>query len=67
MVFLRRSRAGPDPHLQFKIFIFAVSAGLALTGIAFDIGWLVNVAIGLLVVTLIGARIARARRRSSGE
>ncbi|MGD8277711.1 MAG: hypothetical protein PVH00_06780 [Gemmatimonadota bacterium] len=60
--FARSYRGGPDPHLRIKTAVFVVGAGLALAGMVYEMGWLISVAIALLAVALIGARIARARR-----
>lgn len=61
MVFLRRTRRGPDPHQAIKSLAFAVGAVLALTGIAIERNWLVTAAIVVLGVTLVVTRILRGR------
>jgi hypothetical protein len=66
MFFVRRNRRGPDPHLGLKTTAFTIGAALALAGMVFELGWLITAAIVLLAATLIGARVARARR-SNGD
>jgi len=66
MFFPRNYRGGPDPHLEIKTVVFVLGAGLAIVGMVYDVGWLITIAIVLLAVTLIGARVARARRAADG-
>jgi hypothetical protein len=53
-MFIRR---GGDPGggrtLVPRMLVFALGAGLALAGMALEIGWLVNVAIAVLVVAFL--------------
>jgi hypothetical protein len=44
-----------------------LGAGLAIVGMVYDIDWLITVAIVLLAVTLVGARIARAWRTRKAD
>ena len=61
MALFHRSKGGPDPYLPFKNLAFAFGAALAVAGFALERDWLVTAAIGILAVTLIGAKIARSR------
>jgi len=45
----RRSREGPDPHLEMKVILFFVGAVLALAGIKLDSSLLVGLAIVILM------------------
>jgi hypothetical protein len=56
-----RTRRGPDPYLPFKQLIFAIGAFLAMIGIAIDRPWLVNIAIGVLLLGIV-LRFAGIRR-----
>jgi hypothetical protein len=47
LVFLNRSKRS-DPHLEWKVRIFAVAAVLGLCGIYFDDRWMTGGAIVLL-------------------
>ena len=49
-MFLRRDRRGPDRHVELRARLLGLGALVALAGIALDRGWLVNVAIGILVL-----------------
>ncbi len=49
----RSRREGPDPHLEGKIVLFTVGAGLALLGMYLENRWVVGAAIGLLAVGLL--------------
>lgn len=46
----RRSRKGPDPHLDRKVALFGVGAVLAMAGIGLEASWLVGLAILVLAV-----------------
>jgi Flp pilus assembly protein TadB len=53
-MFLRRDRQpGEGRTLVPRTVAFAVGAGLALAGIALDLTWLVNVAIGVLLLAFL--------------
>ena len=67
MFFARNYRGGPDPHLGIKSIVFVIGAALALGGMVFEVGWLITVAIVLLAVALVGARIARGRPADDHE
>jgi hypothetical protein len=45
-----RSRARSARHLEWRIRIFGVGAILAMVGIWSELGWLINVAIGVLLM-----------------
>ena len=45
-----REQRGDDRFLNAKVALFSLGAVVALIGIATDIGWLVNIAIGILIV-----------------
>jgi hypothetical protein len=45
-----RKKTGPDRFLNAKIAIFCLGAGIAAVGIITERGWLVNVAIGVLLI-----------------
>ncbi len=47
---LRRDARGPGPYLEWRVRLLGAGAILALAGIWADVGWLVNVAIGFLLV-----------------
>lgn len=40
----------PVRHLEWRVRILGVGAALGLAGMFLDVGWLVNVAIGVLLV-----------------
>jgi len=46
---MRRSR-GSTRHLEWRIRLFGAGAILAVVGMAADAGWMVNLAIGVLVI-----------------
>lgn len=54
MVFFRprRDRRGPDRFLSLRMVLLAAGGIIAFAGIAFDIGWLINAAIIVLVTGL---------------
>ena len=45
-----RDARGEDRFLKAKIALFSLGAAVALIGIAADTRWLINVAIGILLV-----------------
>ena len=56
-----RQRRGTDRWLELKLALFAIGAALALLGFALRREWLVDVAIGVLVV---GFLLRLLRRRA---
>jgi hypothetical protein len=50
MIFGRRGSRGPDPHLEGRVQLFFIGAGIALLGIAFDS----KILVGSSLVVLIG-------------
>ena len=46
----RSQREGPDPHLEVKIVLFTVGAGLAVLGMHLQNRWVVGAAIAVLAV-----------------
>lgn len=50
MVFLDRSRSREVAHLEWRIRLFGVGAILAVLGMYFEMPWMINVAIGVLVL-----------------
>ena len=52
----RRSRKGPDPHLNTKVILFSVGAVLGLAGMALEFPLLVVLAILVLAVG-VGLRV----------
>jgi hypothetical protein len=56
----RRGDTGPDRSLDHRMLLFAIGAALALVGIAFDLGWLVYIAIATLAA---GAILGIIRQR----
>ena len=53
MIFRPSRTRGDDRFLDAKMLIFTLGAALALAGMAFELGWLVYVAIAVLVVGLL--------------
>jgi hypothetical protein len=53
VIFARRDKRGPDPHLATKVQLFFVAAAVALVGIALESSWLVRIAILLLLVGVV--------------
>ena len=53
-MFIRRSKAEAGSatahNLQLRLIFFAVGAALALAGMALKLDWLMNVALGVLLV-----------------
>lgn len=64
MIFLDRRRSGPDPLLEWKGWILAAGAILALAGIRMGSSFLTGAAI---VVLLGGVGLRFLRPRGSGE
>jgi uncharacterized membrane protein len=62
---MRRSR-GPVRHLEWRIRLFGVGAILAVVGMATGQGWLVNLAIAVLLLGMV-LRFAPARGEHTGE
>lgn len=50
LIFLDRSRRGPDPYIRWKVGLFLAGAVLGLVGMATERNWLVMTAIGVLGV-----------------
>ena len=66
LVFLDRSRRS-DPHLEWKVRIFAVAAVLGLCGIYFEEGWMTGGAIVLLAGAMFLRFLPGARRPPAEE
>ena len=71
MIFARRGRRGPDPHLPKKIQLFFAAAALAVAGMALDSSWLIGLAIlalfaGLALRFLPGPGKAGGEEHSKG-
>ena len=63
MIFARRSKPSLE-HLEWRIRLFGVGAILAMVGIWSGQGWLINLAIGVLVI---GFALRFLRRREGDE
>ena len=50
MIFRPSRTRSNDPFVGEKMLAFSIGAVLAVTGIVFDLGWLIYVAIGVLVL-----------------
>lgn len=50
LIFLDRSRRGPDPWVGWKVGLFCAGAALGLVGMAAAERWLVFAAMGVLAV-----------------
>ena len=48
-----RQNRGPDRFLNLKIILFCLGAGMAMVGIISGISWIINVAIGVLLIGVI--------------
>lgn len=48
-----RDPARPIRHLEWRVRLLGVGAVLALAGMYFDYGWMVNVAIGVLLISFV--------------
>lgn len=44
-----RTRAGPDPHLDIKILLFAIGAAFGAAGMITGRGWIVFMGIAILL------------------
>jgi hypothetical protein len=53
MIFRPSRTRGDDRFLDAKVLIFTAGAACGLAGIAFDLGWLIYVAIGVLGIGLL--------------
>ncbi len=53
MIFPSRRRAGPDPYLDWKVWIFFAGAALALAGIGMESTALVGLAIPVLLAGVV--------------
>jgi hypothetical protein len=52
MIFVDRSSRGPDPFVWVKTALFAVGAVLGLVGMRLDNGWVIGVAIAILLAAV---------------
>ena len=59
-----RQRRGHDALLPHKMFLVMIGGALGLAGMAFEQGWLVWAAIGVLAIVMV---ISLVQRRSAGE
>lgn len=50
LIFVDRTRRGPDPWVEWKVGLFLLGAVLGLVGMALGRSWLVLTAIGVLLV-----------------
>ena len=66
MVFINRSRRGPDRFLSWKLMLFFVSGLLIYFGIRLELRWVLWVAILLLLVA-VGLRLFPAKNRETEE
>jgi len=56
-----RDRRGHDPLLPHKMFILMIGGAIGLAGMAFEISWLVYVAIGVLAIAVIISWVQKRR------
>jgi hypothetical protein len=66
VIFARRGKRGPDPHLPKKVQLFFLAAALALVGMALESSLLVGLAILALAVGL-ALRFLPGSRGESGK
>ena len=66
-MFLNRSGSRPVQFLHWRVRLFGVAAILAVFGIGADQGWMVNVAIGVLAVSLVLGMLGGKRERTEEE
>jgi hypothetical protein len=62
-----RERKGPDHWVNAKIAIFCAGACVALIGMALDRRWVVNVAVGILLVGVVLRFVKPASSREDEE
>lgn len=59
-----REKRGPDPFLPHKMFIMLFGGALGLAGMAFQLGWLVYTAVGVLAIVFV---LDIVNKRRSGK
>lgn len=64
---IRRDASGPGPFLEWRVRLMGAGAIVALVGIWADATWLVNVAIGLLVLGFLLRFGGRGRGEAEDE
>jgi len=52
MIFVNRSRRGPDPYVRAKTALFVVGAVAGLVGMRLENAWVISGAIAVLVVAV---------------
>ena len=62
-----REKRGPDRFLNLKVAIFSLGAGTALVGILSNRNWVINVAIGILLIGVILRFVGRDRTPPDSE
>lgn len=62
-----RSRDRPVRHLEWRVRLLGVGAVLAVAGMVLDNAWMVNAAIGVLLVTFALRFIGRAEGPDDAE
>ena len=65
-MFVSRRSTGPGRFLDWRVRLLGVAAILAVFGIGADQGWMVNLAIGVLAVSLVLGMI-EGRSRGGGD
>jgi len=53
LIFARRGKPGPDPHLEWRVRLFFIGAVLALVGVARESSLLVGGGIAVLLVAMV--------------
>jgi membrane protein implicated in regulation of membrane protease activity len=56
-----RERHGHDPFLPHKMFIIMIGGAIGLAGMAFEVSWLVYVAIGVLAIAVVLSWVQKRR------
>ncbi len=62
-----REQRGTDRFLNLKVAIFCVGAGTALAGILANRNWIINVAIGILLIGVVLRFLGRDRTPPDSE
>jgi hypothetical protein len=62
-----RQKRGPDRFLNLKIVLFCLGAGIATVGIISQKTWIINVAIGVLLIGVILRFFSRDKTRPPVE
>ncbi len=61
MIFVDRSRRGPDPYVRVKTALLVLGAVVGLVGMRLDNGWLIGVAIAILF-TAVALRLVCSKK-----